>query len=358
MNKKTFIRLFVILAGLAALTALTMYLRAPGQEEISMGQPLFQDLDVNAITTIKVETPDRTFSVIKTHGVWSVAERGGYAADFDKVARFGRKLTALTVGRAFPYDAEVLARLSLKLPKTMGSAKIEKGALFTLLDKNGDEIAKILVGKDRSKETQEGYPMPAGQFVRKGTMENVYLVDRFFESVEQNPADWLKKAILKVPSDQVSSISCMDVVDGKQKVFYELTRNNPGENFSLSSQQPVKKSEADKLADALSALTLEDVRPVGKEEQPQGPFLDYWLFDGTRYRVYKAPSGENGCEVRIQVSHMAPITADGKEDDQTKAKEMEELNKNLKPWAFILSDWRCSTLATSVDNLVEKDQEQ
>ncbi|WP_028316361.1 DUF4340 domain-containing protein [Desulfatibacillum aliphaticivorans] len=357
MNKKTIIKLIATLAGLAVITAVTMYFNAPGGEETAMGQPLFQDLDINAVTSIKVETPEQTFTLVKNEDGWGLAERGNYPADFDKVARFGRKLTALTVGRAFRYDADVLARLSLKLPSTLGSPAEEKGALFTLTDKNDNEVAKILVGKDRTKETPEGYPMPAGQFVRMGDMKDVYLVDRYFEAVDQKPSDWLKKAILKVPSDQVASVTCMEVNEGRQKVIYELSRKNPGQDFSLSSQAPVKKADADKLADALSSLTLEDVRPVGDNEAHQGPFLDFWLFDGTKYRVYKAPVGE-GCEVRIEISHMAPVTADGKDEDDAKAKEVEDLNKKLAPWAFKLSDWRCGTLATSEDSLIEQEKEE
>lgn len=352
MNKKTLAMLVLILAGLAGATALFW---PSAHKEARMGDLLFPDIDVNAITTIKVVSPDTSFSIIKAKDRWEVAERGNYAADFDKVARFGRKLTSLTVGRAFDYDADTLARLRLKKPATPGSPKKEMGTLFILSDQNNGELARLHIGADRQRQMPEGYAYPAGQFVRVGDEEKVFLVNRFFDTVDQSPADWLKKSIISVKPELIASIACIKTEGGKKNTVYELARVADCESFSLISGQPVKKTEADKLADALSALTLEDVKKVPDQDRPKGIFLEYRLFDKTVYRIFKSQSqGSDNCQVRIEVLFTAPDSK-GAEEEKAEITRLAavELNKGLGPWIFDISKWRCTTFITDPSALVQ-----
>ena len=361
MNKRTFVLLVLLLAGLAGATALFLYMGASSRDQVRLGEPLFENLDLNAIEGIKVESPENIFTIVKADGKWEVVEKGGYPADFDKIARFARKLNSLNIGRAFEKDAESLARLQLKLPDTPGASKDEMGVRFTLSDNNGKELVKLLAGRDREKMTPEGYPVPAGQYVRVGDMESILLINRFFESVKQYPSDWLKKSIVRVDSSSVESIACMEIKDGKQKVLYELSRKSPDEGLSLADGRAVKKTDVDKLADALSSLTLDDVTEAEKFDQPMNLIIDYWLFNGVKYRVFKtSSSGE--CQVKIEVSYQAPASAEEKSQEVLKAEKeeaqkVEELNAKLAPWVYTISKWRCGTLAENVDSLLEEEKE-
>ncbi len=98
--------------------------------------------------------------------------------------------------------------------------------------------------------------------------------------------------------------------------------------------------------------------PSGAWAEGGSPFLDYWLFNGARYRVYKAPSSGEGCEVRIEVTHQGPVSADGQDGDQEEAQQADQLNKELAPWAYTLSKWRCGTLATDISGLLEENLTQ
>jgi hypothetical protein len=107
MKGKTFLILLVA-AGLL----LALWFFRVGKDEhtgqVKMGDKLFADLPVNAVTTVTIADSENKVVLIKGDKVWQVEGRNGYPADFDELRELVVKLSRLKIGRSFPASAESL----------------------------------------------------------------------------------------------------------------------------------------------------------------------------------------------------------------------------------------------------------
>jgi len=185
MKKNTFIILAVILIIFAGAAALVLYTDKPRQAELPMGSLLFTGLDVNEAALIELSGPDGEFSVIKEKDGWMVDHGFLYPAEFPKISRFLNGIMDLKVGRSFPATKERMARLSL-LPLENGIPKKDMGADFTMKDKDGKVMARLITGAERPSKGQQQQQIPNGQYVMKNKEDVIYLIDRYFQAPQQS----------------------------------------------------------------------------------------------------------------------------------------------------------------------------
>ncbi len=127
-----------------------------------MGDKLFADLPVNAVTSVTIADSEDRVVLVKGDKVWQVDGRSGYPADFDQLRELVVKLSRLKIGRSFPASTESLTRLSLMPPSTADTSST--GKQITLTDASGKILADVILGQSRETDSEKG----GGQYLKKG----------------------------------------------------------------------------------------------------------------------------------------------------------------------------------------------
>jgi hypothetical protein len=380
MKPKTLVILLVILAVLAGAGTLLIHSRDMRSPSGEMGAYLLEQLPVNNIASIVIETPTSAVSLKRAADSWIVKERFGYPADFSKLSDFVRTLKEAKVGRKFNAPEKVLKRLSMKSPDDPDVLKEEKGTRVRMTDSKGKSLLDMVLGKTRAKDQQKG--PPDGQYVMVGDAPEIYLIDKILSSFESGPAEWLEKGPVQVDAGEIRKITCLG--PGETPVRYVFERPARGKDFGLiepTTDRNIKKSSLNRLSNALSSLKIADVEPSSASPKSTAADasvrLDYTLFDGRVYHVYtgKACSGTVPCRIRIEVGYDPPgpagpvetgqaaetkdkASAGAKSEEATAVVKGTEENERLKPWVFTIPEWQHHAFFIDLEQLLEKKAEK
>jgi hypothetical protein len=357
MKKKTFLFLLVVLALCALVLAGYFFSRKHGAAPVAMGQTLFETLDPNLVEKVRILDRDSEFLLAKTPEGWMVDTGFLYPADFDKVSRFLRTAAQLKVGRAFDGDVATRKRLNLLSPKDAAEENRQSaGALFVLEDAAGSRLASILAGKDRPSREEPSYPQ--GQFLMVDDDPRIFLVDRYYQTERQEPNFWRDTLILRVPVESIARITAAskDQESGQWYLLYDVNRPDASSFFEaagIPEELTLDQSKVNRLAGFLGALNLEDVRPADPDSEPdQGLFVAFEDFDGLAYTVFPQQTPlDKGCAVRITVE-LVDMDQES-EQAQWLVGKANDLNARLAGWVFTVGQWRCETLFTQPQDLLE-----
>ena len=256
MKTKTLIILLVVLAIFAGLGFWLFQTSSKPKGSNVMGTLLIKDFPANEVTSILIERPTDSVTLVREDGVWVVKDRFGYRADFSKIAELIRKVKQSKVGRKFPSNQGVLNRLSLNAPGEKSLAEEDRGTRITMTGKENKKVFNVILGNTR-KKGERG--IPDSQYVMPAGGPDIYLVDQIFAAYEIPAPKWLEKEPLKVPAEDIRKIVCKGP-DGVLR--YDFERPLKGKDFELKSPEPIqkiKKTQVNRLARALSGLQIEDV---------------------------------------------------------------------------------------------------
>lgn len=338
--------------------------------ELKMGDKLFTELPVNAVAAVTIADLENTVTLVRGDKVWQVESRNGYPADFDELRDMVVKLSRLKIGRRFSGSPESLKRLSLMPPSASDTSAT--GKQVTLKDASGKILADVIFGQTR--QTDDGGS--GGQYLKKADADTVFLVDGNFRFLKADPAQWLKKEILNIKAEDVSSVTCYN--EGGRTPVYTLSRPEKGEPARMAPVPPERTADSakiDQVFDALSPLTLDDVR-MGDGEPPQADAgrtrLVYRLFDGRQISIFPEFDGKESYTVRVAADAPAeqadtPAGHDPaeKEGGQSKTEATEadaaapavesvqQINDRLDPWIFSIKKWQYDSFITQPDLLLE-----
>ncbi|BBO71924.1 hypothetical protein DSCA_58540 [Desulfosarcina alkanivorans] len=368
MKGKTFLILLVA-AGVLVAFSLLRFGEQNQTGTVKMGAKLFADLPVNQVAGITIADAENRVTLVRGEKVWQVEERNGYPADFDELRDTVVKLSRLKVGRSFSATPESLIRLSLvtpSAPDTPGAGK-----QIILRDQSENILADVTLGQPR--ETDGGGS--GGQYLKKADAETIFLVDGSFRFLKTAPAQWLRKEILNVKADDVASVVCYSG-DARPPV-YTLKRPEKDEAPRLTpvpAGRTADPAKIDQVVDALSPLTLDDVRPAG--ENPPSPEsesfrLVYQLYDGRQISIFPIADAGGRYTLRVSAGESEveagaadePVQQDEKTGDvETQApdtdapapKTARELNGELNPWVFSVKKWQFDSFITRLESLLEE----
>ncbi|WP_372683722.1 DUF4340 domain-containing protein, partial [Desulfosarcina sp.] len=351
MKGKTFL---ILLAATGLLLALWFFRFGEDEHagQVKMGDKLFADLPVNAVTTVTIADAEDKVVLVKGDTVWQVDDRGGYPADFDELRDLVVKLSRLKIGRRFPASTESLSRLSLMAPSSSDTSST--GKQITLTDASGKILAEVILGQRRETDNGE----EGGQYLKMADADTVFLVDGSFRFLKTAPAQWLKKEILDVKAENVKSVACY--VGDASTPIYTMLRPDKDEMAKMTPVPPGRTADPakiDQVFDALSPLTLDDVQaadglpPVSESGQPR---LVYQLFDGRQITLFLYSDDQGGFSLRVTAEDSTaetqaaaapdPQPADEKNQaEETAAAAPEtarQLNEALEPWVFSIKKWQ------------------
>ncbi len=252
------------------------------------GQPLFKGLQASQVAAIVIRQPKDAITIASKDERWTIAERGGFPADIDKVREFVVKAIALKIGQAEPIGEKDRARLLLDA----GGTAIE------FLGADGKPLAQLTAGKKYFKTEPEN-PEKAnadGRYVMlAGDVKRVLVVSDPLPQASTRSADWISKAGFAAEKVKTMEVRAADGASWK------IERSGDNADWKLAGARGDEKldiSKANAASYSLSLIELADVAPA--DPKPEATGLDQPLMvtamtlDGLRYTLKLGKlSGEN-----------------------------------------------------------------
>jgi hypothetical protein len=242
--------LLAVLGGAAVLYQQQERARRPANVA-SLGQVLLKDLKAADIASIRIAEAKNVLTLERKDERWTLAERGGFPADFTKVREFVLKAIELKAGQSEPLGEKDRARLNLD----------ESGTLLEFRGADGKPLRSLIVGKKYFKREVDN-PEKAlgdGRFVLlPADPKTVYLVADPLLQATAKTAEWVERSAF-----QVEKVKTLEVrfPDGGG---YRIERSGDNADWKLAGLKPGEKLEVTKANAAsyvLSMLELADVLP-------------------------------------------------------------------------------------------------
>lgn len=284
------------------------------------------ELPVNDVAAILIQSASGKLGLAKKDDVWTVEERAGYPANFERVHGLLMKLWELKTVQEVKVGASQFARLELAEPLAGTAVKID------FKDKDGKSLGALLLGKKHMKSSDGGGfggpgEFPAGRYVMQPGGSRVSLVSETLDEIEAKPESWLARDFFKI--DSVSAITLAGTTDAQK---WKVTRENTTAEWKLDGAKPEEKADAAKVSTAATAFqnpTFTDV--LAPDAKPEAHGLDkpavvtIETFDGFTY-VLKIGKLENGnAPVMVEVSgKFATERTPGKDEKEEDKKRLDE----------------------------------
>ena len=226
----------------------------------TLGQPLLKGLQASQVAAIVIRQPKDAITIQKKEERWTIAERGGFPADIDKVREFVVKAIGLKIGQSEPIGEKDRARLLLDA----GGTAIE------FLGADGKPLARLTAGKKYFKTEPEN-PEKAngdGRYVMlPGDEKRVVVVADPLAQASTRSADWISKA-----GFAAEKVKAMEVraADG---ATWKIERSGDNADWKLAGARGDEKldiSKANAASYSLSLIELADVAPESAKPEATG----------------------------------------------------------------------------------------
>jgi len=247
----------------------------------SLGQPLLKDLQAANVTTISIRQPGAALTIARKGESWTIAERDGFPADYDKVRDFVLKTIALKIGQNEPIGEKDRARLQLDASGT----QVEfQGA-------DGKPLARLTLGRKHFKTETEN-PDKAigdGRYVMLPADEKrVYVVSDPLAQASTSSSDWISKAGFEV--DKVKTLELREPEGAVSGSSWRIERAGDSADWKLAGLRGDEKLEITKANAAgytFARLELADVAPRSVKPEDSGlarpAVVTATTFDGLSY---------------------------------------------------------------------------
>ncbi len=378
----------ILVVVLAALLGLAFWKRDANLQKTNsaklVGAPmrelLLPDLKAKAndIRKARVTDGDKKVNLALSGDKWTVAERDGYPAAFEKLARLVTDLAALKVAKKDVLGKSALGDAKLDLPT--GQADDTKGGvLLEFLDEKDQPIASLVLGANRQSTTvgQQQQMFGGGSNERIVRVLNsqdgdtVWWVNNQFYDLSAKAEDWIFKSFI-----DIQKIKSVEVTTPKAEDNWKASRKDADADFALEGAVPGDELDNSKasLNGLLSAASFNDV--LTKEQAKPDFMKDAWkakitTFEGFTYNLLVLKKGEGSDEkhyLSVAVSADIPQARtpekDEKEEDKkkkdeefaAKKKELEEKlakAKEFEGWVYEVSSYTVSSLLKKKSELLK-----
>lgn len=278
-----------------------------------LGQPLLKGLQASEVASIVIRQPKAAITLQRKEERWTVAERAGFPADFDKVRGFVLQALALKIGQVEPIGEKDRARLNLD-----GS-----GTAVEFLAADGKPLARLIAGGKYFKREPDNPDKAIGDgryVVLPGDEKRVYVVSDPLSQASTKSADWVSKA--GIAAELVKSLE----VRHPDGAAWKVERSGDNADWKLAGargDENLEITRANAAAYTFSRIELADVAP--RDIQPADSGLDKpttvtaTTLDGLTYTV-KLGRLEGG-------NYYANISVAG--EPKPEGKDAEERSKKL-----------------------------
>jgi hypothetical protein len=350
MSPRSFAILALATAASVALAVSAISQREAPSRVAVTGSALFPDLldHFNDIRTIRIATPEGTFTVNATDKGWSLAEKAGYPVEATQVRNLALAVANLQLVEAKTADPERLRRLELEDPGGDGS----KSRLVEILGANGAAIAAAVVGKASSSVYGGGR---GGAYVRRAGDNQAWLAAGELD-LPSDGLDLLGREIIDLPLSQVSRVT----LQPPKGSALTLARPDGKAEFATDAALPEGRKldpvKVESLAGALAGFAMSDVRPASEmPAPPDAPRGRFETFDGlgvdiTLIRQGEGDAAQTWVTLRPSVGTEAPAGEEGKEDEP--ADRAAKIAARTDGWVFQIPAYMADRLDDGVDQLL------
>lgn len=271
MSRKQFLILLVALVVLAAAGGGIWWSKrsAWDKTDARVGQNLLPTLKLVDIAQVVLRDGKDTTTLTRDGSDWKIKERADFPADSSRLAELLNKTASVRVTQLQPLTPPEKAGFVLVDPET-GKEKTDQkagpgiGTIMELKDKDGKQLARLLLGKPVIKKVMES-PSPGeppkeiekavGRHIMVGKDgETMVLVSDGLAFAEASPVAWVTKEVLHI--DRTKSITTYGS-DGT--IRYGVTRKEEGDWWNFPDSGRPDQQKAQDSVSPLYAVNIVDV---------------------------------------------------------------------------------------------------
>jgi len=378
MNQKQLITLILVLAVLGLAGGILLNKRsATWDSGTAMGKVL-PNLPVGEeLALVRVENETNSLTLAKTNGVWAVAQRDGYPADYGKLSRVVLKLRDLKAGQVEPISESQRARLELIFGATNGASATR----VEFRDAQDKLLAALLLGKQQMRKGTEPSPyggeptdMPIGRWLlNPDAPDQAMLVSETLSDLEPAPDQWLNKDFFKV--EKLKSIA---VTHREPTNSFRIERTTDTAEWTLADAKEGEELDSSKTSAfnyALSSPSFQDVILTPETgwgmDAPTEVSLE--TFDGFSYNLRVGAKQGDAYALVVGVEGGFPRERQAEEDEEETVKAQrdkefaEALQKKedklsseraLGKWTFKVSSWTLDSVLKNRSDLLKEQAEE
>ena len=319
---------------------------------------LFPELaeKINDVSELIIRDDQTALTVHRVSDKWSIAEADDYPALVDKVKQTVLAVSDLHIVAEKTNNPDFYKKLGVEDPDSQGATS----HLLTLTG-DGDELAKLIVGKTRRSKSASSAP---GLYVRIPGQQQTLLVEGRL-TVSTDIIRWIKRDIINIEGDRVSAVHIRPA--GKTEVV--LKRDNLGSDLAILNIPAGKEQQSEylitRMATLLENIFVDGVRKVDSiDSSGLEARINVATFDGLIATIEVMKSGEHtyarfsfaGEATHTVAEHAADESSgeSGAEEEVkvTPEEEAETLNNLVEGWAYQLSTSKEELFNQSLSDLI------
>ncbi|MCE9615701.1 MAG: DUF4340 domain-containing protein [Lentisphaerae bacterium] len=364
MSAKSLGILFVLAIVLVGAAVMTTRREQRGAAPAAEGRLVLPDLPVNDVTKMIVVNQGATATVEKIDGIWKVAEKHGYPANFDRVRTTLITLSELKVGDQRATTPQTRQEFGLVSP----DAEHPDATSLRLERANGEVVARVLLGKHHVRKAREATPyggdFPDGRYVSPNDGTTAYMVKQTLSDVTASSMAWIETELLNVDAAELTRLS----ITGPDRATLELAAHDGGELevTGLGSEEEADVAKLASLRNALTYVNLQDVADPAQADAALG-FNNPVAFtahtkDGRVFTVQVGGKADGDaryvrCRVEFQepppAAPAAATNAPPAPDYTATRLAVDTLNKKITPWTYIIPTYKAEAMVMTREELVK-----
>ena len=353
MNKKNIAVLVIITLLVVVIAVLLAQRRQAATSDDALGALFFHGLEqkLDDVATVEIVQGKDHVTLQRDGETWRIKEKGGYAADFDKLKPLVLSIASLLSVEAKTSKADQYDKLGVTDP----AAEDATHPGVTLKDTSGTTLAALVIGD--AHDSDDGVKKQL--YVRRLSDPQAWLVDGKVDVIT-DAAAWLRKdRIVDIFRSRMKSFS-ITLPDGAHYFVVKASPEEKGFQYSPLPRNAKIRSQArlDDMSAALENIVPDDVVVAAGFEFPATGVghNEYRTFDGLVIKTALLQK-EDKWFVKYSVAYDASVagtalkSAGATEPDKVKL-EAESLAQNLTRWAFVIPETKAMLMTKKISDVL------
>lgn len=313
-------KLLILVVILAALVGAVMYkqnerksrLTAANRVGAELRELLLPGLDMNSVQKIRLKDGASETNLVAAGDKWTIQERSGYAAAFDKLQRVMNELREQKIAKKVVLGKAAWGEAKLNPPGEGDAA--QAGLLVELLDGKGNLVKSFILGEtEKSSGAGDNQMFGGGSNMRLvrviGDQDTVWSVNNQFYDLGTKPEDWLDKSSFI----DVQKLKEVEIIHPNAADSWKASRKDESSEFTLTDAKAGEELDAGKssLSGLLANPTLNDVLTKDKataDFMKDAVKAKLTTFDGFTYNAQVVKKGKDSSDEKFYIT--ATVAAD------------------------------------------------